>query len=248
MRPIEQLLRLALCQNGMLWILRRMTHRRRVVHEVMSPVSGLVRVVDCGRERCLELAGGCHSFAFTRGSWREVHREYWGHLHRPQSGAPPERVLMCGLGGGTALHVMRRRAPQCELAVIEHDPEIVATAEQWFGIAELDRLAIHLGDIDACVAALAAAPARFDLVVEDATFLPTRTDRERALAVTDRLADLLAAHGTLVLNAPLENRQDRARAAAFVAALEQRGFEVSSTTIRQRWCNRILYCRRLPRA
>ncbi len=81
------------------------------------------------------------------------------------------RVLMLGLGGGSAARVVRALAPRAHIVAVEIDPRVVALARQWF---ELDDLDIEVVEADARDY-LARARGRFDAVIED-VFIGTGRD------------------------------------------------------------------------
>jgi spermidine synthase len=59
----------------------------------------------------------------------------------------PERVLMIGLGGGSLAKFMYHRLPWARLEVVEVNPQVVATARQYFHVpANNERFAVLIGD------------------------------------------------------------------------------------------------------
>lgn len=81
-------------------------------------------------------------------------------------GRIPERVLVMGLGGGTLPNFFRAAWPQARIDAVEIDPAVVKVAEQYFGLAQDERLRLHVGDGRAFIER--AAPGSYDLIVLDA--------------------------------------------------------------------------------
>ena len=59
----------------------------------------------------------------------------------------PQRVLMIGLGGGSLAKFMYHRLPWTRIEVVEVNPQVVATARQFFHVPANDtRFAVTIGD------------------------------------------------------------------------------------------------------
>ena len=60
---------------------------------------------------------------------------------------PPSAILQLGLGAAALTRWCHRRLPDTALTVVEISPQVVAVAEQWFGLPVRDeRLEIVIGD------------------------------------------------------------------------------------------------------
>jgi spermidine synthase len=122
-----------------------------------------VRVVRRGRRRELRVDG---TFA---SSWRPGEVEtgsVWDALALPILALPPagrRRVLVLGLGGGSAARLVRALAPRAEIVGVEYDAAVLAAARRHF---DLDALGLEVVRGDAR-AFLERARRRFDLVIDD---------------------------------------------------------------------------------
>lgn len=113
-----------------------------------------------------------------------------GRLMRPQT----RRVLMIGLGGGTAPRQFTHYDPQAQVDVVEVDPIVVEVASRYFGVQPTERLRIHVGDGRTF---LRQSRAKWDLIIIDAyttnrygdTVPPHLTTQEFFRDVSSRLAD-----------------------------------------------------------
>ena len=112
---------------------------------------------------------------------------------------PPRSVLMLGLAGGTAFHILRHLLPDCRLTAIDIDAEIIALARKHMN---LDSLGIEIITTDA-YPWLAKNRRTFDAVIDD-IYLAGKTDVFRPQAWnTDVLANLrraVAPGGVLAVN------------------------------------------------
>ena len=73
------------------------------------------------------------------------------------------RVLVLGLGGGSAARIVRALAPRAQIVGVERDAEVVRAARGWL---DLDELGIKLEQADARDY-LARSRRRFDAILED---------------------------------------------------------------------------------
>ncbi len=112
---------------------------------------------------------------------------------------PPRSVLMLGLAGGTAFRILRHLLPDCRLAAIDIDSEIIDLAREHM---DLDSLGIEviLGD---AYGWLAKNRRTFDVVIDD-IYLAGKTDvfRPRVwdAALLDHMKRAVAPGGVLGVN------------------------------------------------
>lgn len=76
------------------------------------------------------------------------------------------RALFIGLGGGVAVRQFGRAYPGIALDVVESEPQVIALAREWYDIASIPGLTLHVGDGAEHVAH--ATPASIDIIVVDA--------------------------------------------------------------------------------
>ncbi len=104
------------------------------------------------------------------------------------------RVLMIGLGGGTAARQFAHLYPEAVVDIVEVDPLVVDVAKRYFGVTPGERLRIHIADGRTF---LARSQQRWDLIVIDAytvnrygdTIPAHLTTRELFTTVAARLGD-----------------------------------------------------------
>jgi spermidine synthase len=174
-----------------------MMKRSRTVHEVISPMTGRIRVVDYRSERRLIVAGEILSIFPLNGDWSYIRKEYWWHalaLAAPDRGGT---ALFVGLGGGTQVHLLTRLARPKLVTLIERDPEMITIACDWFDLRKLGPLEFMCGEAQDLLPTLNAAGRQFDLVVEDAAYA---APPEQSMAIGKALAPLVAPGGSLVIN------------------------------------------------
>jgi len=122
-----------------------------------------VRVVRRGRRRELRVDG---TFASSWQPGEVTTGSVWDVLALPILALPPtrrNRVLVLGLGGGSAARLVRALAPDATIVGVEYDAEVLRAARRHFG---LDALGLEIVRSDAR-AYLAHEDRRFDLVIDD---------------------------------------------------------------------------------
>jgi spermidine synthase len=177
--PIDRLRRLL----SWLWP-QRLVRTSSAVHPYLS-----VRVV-AGRLQ-LDARRVTHS----GGSLREVWRQAFDALAIARH--PRERVLLLGLGGGSALELLRERGVRAAVDAIELDPEVVRLARARFGIERWQPLAIHVAD--ALVWIDQPGP-RYDMVLVDLFVEDVIPPLAREEGFVRALAARLAPGGLLLFN------------------------------------------------
>ncbi len=127
------------------------------------PRSGRVEVKRSGNGRALRIDG-------TFASWYEPGRattgSVWDALAAPLLLLPKprrDRVLILGLGGGSAARVARAIAPRARITGVELDARVVRAARRWFDLDGLDVEVIR-GDARHY---LERTRRRFDVILDD---------------------------------------------------------------------------------
>ncbi len=107
-----------------------------------------------------------------------------------------QRILMLGLGGGSAIKEMRRRFPGCDITVVEWDSVMIELYQQIHQNNE--PITIITGDASVIVPAMHE---QFDLVLVD-LFKGNITPKElRSMEMLGGIAHTVSAHGYCILNA-----------------------------------------------
>ena len=210
---------------------------RHVRYQTLSPLSGLVKVIDVGPDRRLLLDGSVLSTYARDGDWTRARQEYWGEALALVELPPRPSVLFVGLGGGTQLHLLRQQVRPRHVTAIERDPLIVRIAQRWFGLGAMPGLEFLCAEAETAVASLLQTRGRFDFIMEDCTYDQT-TERSIPLALS--LVRLLSHRGSLVVN---RHRRPHARdtARALAPAFE----EIRLHRVRREADNLLVCARRL---
>lgn len=156
----------------------------------------------------------------------------WDLLALPALVLPPApRVLMLGVGGGAAIHLLRAWCPGVQITGVELNAVHLQLARRFFALKGSDLRLVH-ADAAQFVAQYQDAP--FDLVIED-IFTGRKGMPDRVFAANRQwcraLGRLVNAEGALVLNTV--SRQQLAASAV-----------VTDRSVGARWASRL--CLTLP--
>ena len=128
-----------------------------------EPRANRVEVKRSGRGRALRIDG---TFASWYEPGKEITGSVWDALAAPLLLLPKSRrnrVLILGLGGGSAARVARALAPRARITGVEIDTGVVRAARRWF---DLDGLGVEIVKGDARLY-LEQTRRRFDVILDD---------------------------------------------------------------------------------
>ena len=80
----------------------------------------------------------------------------------------PHDVLIIGLGGGTLAHTLEQLLPQAQIDVVEIDPAVLRSAQQYFSFQPDERVHVIIEDGRAYVRRMLRGTKRYQLIMLDA--------------------------------------------------------------------------------
>ena len=124
-----------------------------------------IRVVEDGGYRLLCFDDATESRISLQDPWRG-HFEYTEYFHMPWLwNTNIGRVLMIGLGGGSAQRAFQHYYPNVSVDTVELDPLVLRIARNFFGFEESERQRVFIEDGRLF---LRRSSARYDLIILDA--------------------------------------------------------------------------------
>lgn len=173
----------------------------RIVHRLISPISGEIIVKEQLGQHTLYIAGIPQSGGIVKEIWKK------GVNVLPDFKSVP-CVLLLGLGGGSVVHLLKKRWPDAKILSVELDPQIVVISRTYFGLDEVSGIKIVTGDAFKVVHDKKGGveEGKFDLVVVDVYLgqeLPGFVHQEEFI---NELKSLLANEGVLVFNHLLDKK------------------------------------------
>jgi predicted membrane-bound spermidine synthase len=124
----------------------------------------LIEVRAAGRTLRLYVDGVLHT---SYSPVRPLTGAVWDPLALSAFLAPPgtvKRCLLLGVGGGAAIHLLRRHVGPEHMVAVDIDRRILGIAREWFGVEGPD---VELVEADATRWVRGKGRGRFDLVVDD---------------------------------------------------------------------------------
>jgi spermidine synthase len=144
-----------------------------------------------GRQSCIELANP-HRFALNYTRMMMA-----GTLF---TGAPPRRVLIVGLGGGSIPTALREVLPEAQIDVVEIDPAVTKVAKRFFGFKDGPKMKVIEMDGRMYVKRAIRDGLKYDAILLDAfdhEYIPEHLLTREFLT---EVKSLLSQEGVLVAN------------------------------------------------
>lgn len=173
----------------------------RIVHRLISPINGEIIVKEQLGQYSLYIAGIPQSGGIVREIWKK------GVSALPDF-KPVPSVLLLGLGGGSVVHLVKKRWPNAKILSVELDPHVVVISRTYFGLDEVSGIKIVTGDAFKVVHDKKGGveKGKFDLVLIDIYLgqeLPGFVQQEEFI---NELKSLLTDRGVLVFNHLLDKK------------------------------------------
>ena len=163
-----------------------------------------IAVVEAGGQRQLRVNDGFAVQSLTHADGRLPLHDVWAfYALAPAWGEQPSprRVLLLGLGGGTAAEIYRRLYPEAQITGVEIDEAMVAAGERHLGV-RLDGVKVEIEDARTFVAAAAARSGEgWDVIILDAFQFPYIPFQLATREFFHQIAACLAPGGVLMVNA-----------------------------------------------
>jgi spermidine synthase len=135
---------------------------------------------------------------------------------------PMENVLVLGLGVGSIPQLLAQHQRPYRIVGIEHDPEVIALGEQFFGLREYAGLEIVVSDVvDYVHQAAIQGSNTIDCIAVDVFVESTVPEQLNDTRFLQGLRSLLSDKGLIIFNRLHLNAETQAATATFEAAFQQ---------------------------
>ncbi len=175
----------------------------KLVHATESR-HNYISIVDVGPERQLRVNDGFAVQSWVYRDGRLPMRDVWSFYGlAPAWSARPtvKRVLLLGMGGGTAAELYQRLYPGVRVTGVELDADMVRAGRQQLGLA-LDGVEVVIADARTFIArAAVATPATWDVIILDAFQFPYVPFQLTTREFFGDLSRCLTPGGVLMVNA-----------------------------------------------
>lgn len=164
------------------------------IYETLSPLSGPIKVVDFHGERRLMIGNLVQSISLEN----PVGHKIWGRLAAyPLPEKKDLSVLILGLGGGTAAHIISRKMNPKNITGIEIDPVVVEVGRKYFDLNKIKNLSVVIGDAKNFII---YNPEKYDYIITDTYQGSVFPKALEGSSILKKLKDTLSISGVLVFN------------------------------------------------
>lgn len=112
----------------------------RTVYKTKSKISGPIEVKEQLGQHSLHVQGMIQSGGIVKKVWAKALKKVQSQKLKVKS------CLILGLGGGTAVHLIKQRWPEAKIVGIEIDPKIVKVGKRFFDLNKFKDLKIITAD------------------------------------------------------------------------------------------------------
>ena len=165
-----------------------------VIYETRSPLSGPIKVVDFHGERKLLIGNLVQSISLEN----PIAHKVWGRLaayHLPKK--KDLSVLILGLGGATAAHIIARKLSPKKIVGVEVDPTVVEMGRKYFDLDKIKNLTVVIEDARSFIKGNSE---KYDYVIVDTYLGSVFPKALEGSFLLKKLRDTLSAKGVLVFN------------------------------------------------
>ncbi len=162
----------------------------------MSKISGEIVVKEQFGRYTLHVQNLIQSGGIIKGIWKKPLKKV----------TKAERILVFGLGGGTAVQLIKSRFPKAKIIGIEIDEEIIKIGKKYFGLDKVEGLKIVDGDAIKWVRNYQGD--KFDLILVDLYLGSEFPEEAMGDEFLKKLKKLLLKDGVVIFNW-LKNKSER---------------------------------------
>lgn len=173
----------------------------KILHRSHSEVSGEIIVKELLGQPTLSVQGIPQSGGIVKEIWEK------GVKALPRLPKAPN-VLVLGLGGGSVVHLLKKKWPKARVIGVELDPQIAIIGRTYFGLDQIPGLTIITADAFKAIESqeYKIDKVNYDLIIVDLYLgrnLPKFVEEEKFIT---RLKKMLDPKGVLVFNYLLDQK------------------------------------------
>lgn len=152
------------------------------------------------------------------------------------------RILMIGVGGGTAIRLLSKQFPSAFIDAVDIDSTVLDISRMYFHLDQITNLSLIQNDGSAFVKKAGKAKTRYDIIVIDVfigRFVPEFVEKPEFIS---SLKSILSPHGLLIINY-LREFEYLEKSREFLAVLQKQFANVADFQIKS---NRFFLCSQVP--
>jgi len=166
----------------------------QVIARYSSKYNRDIRVVETFGKLKLLVNGSPQSGPYIASLWKSVFRFI------PQSAGTISSILVLGIGGGTAIRLLRQQYPHSRITGVDIDRMMIEIGKKYFDLDGIPPLSLITTDADVFVTNILKRGNHFDLVVVDVFIGPVIPDFVQSTGFLIRLKKVTSPEGIIVIN------------------------------------------------
>lgn len=164
----------------------------KTIARLSSPYNRDIRInLESNRYKLL-VNGARESGAYIEGLWRFAFDTLGISLH------PAKNILVLGVAGGTAIHLLHAMYPASQIIGVDIDQVMIDVGRKYFGLGNLPSLHLIRNDAGAFVTSYKGH--RFDIIIVDLFIGPDVPDVVLSSAFQQNIQSCLTKDGRVMIN------------------------------------------------
>ncbi len=136
--------------------------RPRTVVRFSSAYNQDIHVVEVSEQYNLYVDGSSQSGMYIRRLWTTALTSF--HLKRMKS---PQNILICGVAGGTVIHLLHALYPEANMVGVDIDNEMIEVGRKYFGLSNISTLTLVKREARDYIGSFIQRKKTFDMIVID---------------------------------------------------------------------------------
>lgn len=121
-----------------------------------------IHVVGVSWQNSLYVDGSAQSGLYIHRLWRTALKSFRINQHHP-----PKNILICGVGGGTIIHLLHALYPNATMVGVDIDKDMIDVGRKYFGLGDIQTLTLIARDARDFIRDGIKKRILFDLIVID---------------------------------------------------------------------------------
>ncbi len=154
-----------------------------------------IHVVQVSRQNNLYVDGSAQSGLYIRRLWRTALKSFGINRHNP-----PKNILVCGVAGGTVIHLLHALYPKALMVGVDIDNDMIDVGRKYFGLGCIPALTLITQDARDFIRDGIEKRITFDMIVIDIFIGKHLPPFLLEQSFWESVKKVLQTHGILLLN------------------------------------------------
>lgn len=118
--------------------------------------------MQISKQNNLYVNGSAQSGLYIRRLWKTALKSFYIHKNNP-----PKNILVCGVGGGTVIHLLHTHFPYATMVGVDIDEEMIDVGRKYFGLGDIQTLTLVAQDARDFIRDGITKKITFDMIIID---------------------------------------------------------------------------------